>query len=62
LAGLTAWVVAIPPNMRDHPGTIRAWPKEYVAPIFLTIYSYAWFVGFAVAFVVYLLARSLKKN
>jgi cytosine/uracil/thiamine/allantoin permease len=33
--------------------------KESVAPIFMTVYSYAWFVGFAVAFVAYLAARKL---
>jgi hypothetical protein len=42
--------------------TIRAWPKENVALIFLTKYSYAWFVGLAAVFLVYRLARSLKKN
>ena len=62
LAGLAALVIAILPNLPGFLVTIHAWPKENVAPIFLTIYSYAWFVGFAVAFVVYLLARYAKKN
>jgi nucleobase:cation symporter-1, NCS1 family len=62
LTGLAALVIAILPNLPGFLVTIHALPKENVAPIFMTIYSYAWFVGFAVAFVVYLLARYLKKN
>jgi NCS1 family nucleobase:cation symporter-1 len=62
LAGLAALVIAILPNLPDFLVTIHALPKESVAPVFMTIYSYAWFVGFAVAFVVYLLARYLKRN
>jgi NCS1 family nucleobase:cation symporter-1 len=62
LTGLAALVIAILPNLPGFLVTIHAWPKENVAPIFMTIYSYAWFVGFAVAFAVYLLARYAKKN
>jgi nucleobase:cation symporter-1, NCS1 family len=62
LAGLAALVIAILPNLPGFLVTIHAVPKENVAPIFMTIYSYAWFVGFAVAFVVYLLARYARKN
>jgi NCS1 family nucleobase:cation symporter-1 len=62
VTGLAALVIAILPNLPGFLVTIHAWPKENVAPIFMTIYSYAWFVGFAVAFVVYLLARYMRKN
>jgi NCS1 family nucleobase:cation symporter-1 len=62
LTGLAALVVAILPNLPGFLVTIHAWPKESVAPIFMSIYSYAWFVGFAVAFVVYLLPRFLQKQ
>jgi NCS1 family nucleobase:cation symporter-1 len=62
LTGLAALVIAILPNLPGFLVTIHAWPKENVAPIFMTIYSYAWFVGFAVAFAAYLLARYLKKS
>jgi NCS1 family nucleobase:cation symporter-1 len=61
-AGLAALGIAILPNLPGFLVTVHALPKESVAPIFMLIYSYAWFVGFAVAFVVYLLARLLKKN
>ena len=30
---------------------------EAVAPFFVSLYGYAWFVGFAIAFVVYLSAK-----
>jgi nucleobase:cation symporter-1, NCS1 family len=60
VAGLAALLIAILPNLPGFLVTIHAWPKENVAPIFLSIYSYAWFVGFAVAFAVYLLARLVK--
>jgi nucleobase:cation symporter-1, NCS1 family len=54
LIGLAALVIAILPNLPGFLVTIHALPKESVAPIFLSIYNYAWFVGFAVAFVAYL--------
>jgi NCS1 family nucleobase:cation symporter-1 len=59
---LAALVIAIAPNLPGFLVTIHAVPKENVAPVFLAIYSYAWFVGFAVAFVVYLTPRLLQKN
>ena len=42
--------------------TVKVLPKESVAPIFMSVYNYAWFVGFAVAFVVYLAARKLAPH
>jgi len=62
LIGLAALVIAILPNLPGFLVTIHAVPKENVAPIFMSIYSYAWFVGFAVAFVVYLAPRLLQKE
>jgi NCS1 family nucleobase:cation symporter-1 len=62
LTGLAALGIAILPNLPGFLVTVHFLPKENVAPIFMSIYSYAWFVGFAVAFVVYLLARLLNKN
>jgi len=62
LTGLTALVMAILPNLPGFLVTIHVVPQENVAPIFMLIYSYAWFVGFAAAFVIYLLARQLQKQ
>jgi NCS1 family nucleobase:cation symporter-1 len=57
IAALLALTVAVLPNLPGFLATIHAVPKESVAPIFLSIYNYAWFVGFFVAFAVYLGAR-----
>ena len=39
--------------------TIKVVPQSSVAPAFLSIYRYAWFVGFALAFIFYLLLRGI---
>ena len=41
---------------------IKAVPAESLPPFFLDIYHYAWFVGFAVAFAVYLIGRQLASK
>ena len=38
---------------------MNAIPQSSVAPTFLSIYRYAWFVGFALAFIFYLLLRGI---
>ena len=59
LVGIFTLILAVLPNLPGFLVTINVWPKESVAPIFLSIYNYAWFVGFAFAFVVYLVARKM---
>lgn len=59
IAGLAALALAILPSLPGFLATIHVLKKENVAPIFMTVYSYAWFVGFAVAFVFYLAARQV---
>ncbi len=39
--------------------TIKVVSRSSVAPAFLSIYRYAWFVGFALAFIFYLLLRGI---
>ncbi|MCK5042358.1 MAG: NCS1 family nucleobase:cation symporter-1 [Sphingomonadales bacterium] len=57
-AGLTAFVVGILPNL---PGFLHAAGiVEHVAPIFDTIYSFAWFVGLFIAGVIYYLMARKK--
>ena len=57
-AGLTAFVVGILPNL---PGFLHAAGiVEHVAPIFDTIYSFAWFVGLIVASIIYYLMADKK--
>jgi len=59
IAGLGALGIAILPSLPGFLATINVVKKENVAPIFMSVYSYAWFVGFGVAFVAYLAARKL---
>ncbi|MDT7531621.1 NCS1 family nucleobase:cation symporter-1 [Sphingopyxis sp. SE2] len=52
LAGLGAVIVAVLPNL---PGFLHAGGLvDHVPPVFDTIYTYAWFVGFGIAFLLYL--------
>jgi NCS1 family nucleobase:cation symporter-1 len=59
IVGLGALGIAILPSLPGFLATINVLKKENVAPIFMSIYNYAWFVGFGVAFVAYLAARKL---
>jgi NCS1 family nucleobase:cation symporter-1 len=60
IAALLALTVAVLPNLPGFLATIKVVPKENVAPLFISLYNYAWFVGFFVAFVVYLVARKMS--
>jgi NCS1 family nucleobase:cation symporter-1 len=57
LAALAALAMAILPNLPGFLVAIHALRQENIAPWLMPVYSYAWFVGFAAAFVVYLAAR-----
>jgi NCS1 family nucleobase:cation symporter-1 len=59
LPGLVALAIAILPNVPGFLATVGWLDRERVLPVFLAIYHYAWFVGFAVAFVAYLVLRAL---
>ena len=58
--GLAALLVAILPNLPGFLAAVNALDKARVASLFLILYNYAWFVGFGIAFVVYLLLRRLS--
>jgi NCS1 family nucleobase:cation symporter-1 len=47
------------PSLPGFLAATNAIRKDSISPIFLSIYNYAWFVGFTVAFVSYLIARKL---
>ena len=49
LPAIIALIVAILPNLPGFLATIKVLPVESINPIFMTLYSYAWFVGFAIA-------------
>jgi NCS1 family nucleobase:cation symporter-1 len=57
---LLALTVAVLPNLPGFLATVEWLPPDRVAPIFISIYHYAWFVGFFVAFAVYLAAKKLS--
>ncbi len=59
LAGLGALVLAILPNLPGFLVTVHWLPKTAVPSFLVSAYDYAWFLGFAVAFVAYLLSKKL---
>ena len=56
---IVSLVLAVLPNIPGFLATIKAIPQSSVAPTLLSIYRYAWFVGFALAFIFYLLLRGI---
>ena len=56
---LSALALSVLPNLPGFLVTIKALPQSSVAPFFLSLYHYAWFVGFGLAFAFYLLGRKL---
>jgi NCS1 family nucleobase:cation symporter-1 len=59
LVAIAALVLAVLPNIPGFLVTIKVLRQAWVAPIYLSIYRYAWFVGFALAFVLYLAGRKI---
>ncbi len=57
LAGLGALGLAILPNLPGFCVTVHWLPKTLVPAFLVAAYDYAWFLGFAVAFVSYLISR-----
>jgi NCS1 family nucleobase:cation symporter-1 len=55
VAAVIALVLGIAPNIPGFLGTIKVLAPETVGPFWMSLYDYAWFVGFAVAFVSYLI-------
>ncbi|HEX4667483.1 MAG TPA: cytosine permease [Chthoniobacterales bacterium] len=51
---LAALALAVLPNIPGFLATIKVLPESSIAPAFLSLYRYAWFVGFALAFFIYL--------
>jgi len=62
LVGLVALGLSILPNLPGFLVAVGALGKESIAPFYLSLYNYAWFVGFAIAFVAYLIGRKLTSN
>src|SRR2546423_5116918 len=62
LIALVTLVVAVLPNLPGFLVTVKAVDPTSVPAFFVRLYDYAWFVGFAIAFVVYLVLRTLNKR
>jgi NCS1 family nucleobase:cation symporter-1 len=57
IPALLALGLAVLPTFPGFLATVNIISKDSIAPIFISLYNYAWFVGFFVAFVIYLLAK-----
>src|SRR5438874_8676054 len=60
LIAIFALIVAVLPNLPGFLVTVNLVDPTSVPAFFVRLYDYAWFVGFAIAFVVYLILRKLK--
>ncbi|MEY2508950.1 MAG: nucleobase:cation symporter, family [Verrucomicrobiota bacterium] len=59
IVALVSLLVAILPNLPGFLVTVKLIDAGSVPAFFVTLYSYAWFVGFAIAFGLYLILRML---
>ncbi len=58
VVALIALALSILPNLPGFLVTIKVLAPSSVAPLFLSLYHYAWFVGFTLAFILYLPGRN----
>ena len=59
VVALIAFVVGVLPSLPGFLVQVNLWQREEVAPLLVGLYNYAWFIGFAIAFIVYLAGRKL---
>jgi NCS1 family nucleobase:cation symporter-1 len=57
MVAMSALIIAILPSLPGFLATVKAVDPTLVPAFFMRLYDYAWFVGFAIAFVVYLTLR-----
>jgi nucleobase:cation symporter-1, NCS1 family len=62
IAAVIAFVLAVLPNLPGFLVTIKAIAPTSVPGPLVELYNYAWFVGFALAFIIYLVLRKLAPN
>jgi NCS1 family nucleobase:cation symporter-1 len=60
IVAIVALLIAILPNLPGFLATVKLVDPTIVPAFFVRLYDYAWFVGFAIAFVVYLALRRLS--
>ncbi len=61
-AGIVAFALGVIPNIPGFLVQVDALPAEMVPAFFRTLYTYAWFTSFAIAFVVYTVWMKSKPN
>jgi NCS1 family nucleobase:cation symporter-1 len=59
IVAIVALIVSVLPNLPGFLVNIKVLSAEKVPSIFLTMYHYAWFIGFALAFTIYTVARQI---
>src|SRR5258707_2334795 len=62
LVAVVAFLLAVLPNLPGFLVTIKAIAPTSVPGPLVELYNYAWFVGFALAFVIYLVLRKIAPN
>ena len=61
IVAIVSLIVAVLPNLPGFLVTVKLVDAASVSAFFVRLYDYAWFVGFAIAFVAYLLLRKLTR-
>ena len=62
LAAIASFLLAALPSLPGFLAQVGAVNPAHLAPVFAQIYGFAWFSGFAIAFVAYLLFRKIAPN
>jgi NCS1 family nucleobase:cation symporter-1 len=62
LVAITAFMVGVLPSLPGFLVKVNAVTSNSIPPALTHLYDYAWFVGFALAFIVYLVLRSLIRE
>ncbi len=59
IPAIVAFILAVLPSLPGFLVNVKRLDATQVPAIFLSLYNYAWFVGFGIAFVVYLVGKQL---
>jgi nucleobase:cation symporter-1, NCS1 family len=62
LVAIAAFMLAVLPNLPGFLAQVGWVDPVHVPSFFLTLYSFAWFAGFAIAFVAYVILRKLSPD
>jgi nucleobase:cation symporter-1, NCS1 family len=62
LVAVFVLVLSVLPNLPGFLVAIKVLPPSSVGPVLVSLYHYAWFVGFFLAFVLYLLGRRIAPD